>query len=109
MAGLKRLFVPVAVTAALLGMSVPAGADPVPGPVEGSLAGEDWGPLVPVPILPRRISVRATAISDLGHIAVAYYVVPRSGNPSNLPGYVLVRSPRGLWSAPHRLNPRDTV
>jgi hypothetical protein len=109
MAGLKRLFVPVAVTAALVGMSVPASADPAPRPVEGPVAAEAWGPLVPVPIPPRRVSVRAAAISDLGHIAVAYYVVPRSGDPSNLPGYVLVRSPRGVWSAPHRLNPLHTV
>ena len=109
MARLKRLFVPVAVMVALVGMSLPAGADPAPRPPQGSVAGEDWGPLVPVPIPRGRVSVRAAAISDLGHIAVAYWVIPRDFNPSNLPGYVLVRSPRRVWSAPHRLNPENTV
>jgi hypothetical protein len=109
MRGFKCLLIPVAMTVALLGTSVPTGADPTPRPVESAVAGEGWGPLVPVPIPKRRVHVWATAISDLGHIAVAYTAVSRIAPPNDYPGDVIVRSPGGVWSTPHRLNPPQTV
>jgi hypothetical protein len=96
-------------TVALMGTSVPTGADPAPRPVESAAAEERWGPLVPVPIPRRRVRVWAAAISELGQIAVAYTAVPQMNPPNDYPGYVIVRSPRGVWSAPHRLNPPVTV
>jgi hypothetical protein len=69
-----------------------------------------WGPLVPVPIATQyRVHVWTAAISDSGHIAVAYAAVPHENPPNDYPGYVIVRSPRGVWGAPHRLNPPVTV
>jgi hypothetical protein len=76
MRGLKCLLVPLAMTVALVGTSLPTGADPAPPPVESAIAGEQWGPLVPVPIPKRRVEIWGAAISDLGHIAVAYTAVP---------------------------------
>jgi hypothetical protein len=104
----KRLLIPVAFSA-LVGLSVPADAAPPARPSERVVAGASWGPLVPVPIPARRTYVHATAISDLGHIAVAYTVSPRGGAPiyQNV-GYVIVRGPQGVWGAPHRLNPSHT-
>jgi hypothetical protein len=109
MRGFKTLLVPVAMTVALLGTSVPTGADAIPRPVESAVDGERWGPLVTVPIPQRRVYIQATAISDLGHIAVAYAAVPGNFDPRSHPGYVIVRSPRGVWTAPHPLNPRLSV
>jgi hypothetical protein len=109
MRGLRFLLVPVAMTVALVGTSVPTSADPAPRPVGSAAAEERWGPLVPVPIPARRVHVWAAAISDLGQIAVAYTAVRHVNLPNDYPGYVIVRSPRGVWSAPHRLNPPVTV
>ena len=108
MRGVKHLLVPVIVTAALVGLSLPASADPGARPVESPVASEDWGPSRRVPVPKDNIAVLATAISDHGHIAVAYSVGWRI-REGRVPGYVIVRGPRGVWGAPHRLNPRNTV
>jgi hypothetical protein len=109
MRGLRRLLVPAAITVAFVGVSAPAVADPAPRPNESAITGERWGPLVPVPIPNRRIHIMAAAISDLGHVAVAYWVIPRNFDSRSLPGYVIIRSPGGVWTAPHPLNPRLSV
>ena len=110
MPSVKRLLVSVVVTAGLVGLSVPVGADRASGPfeIEESVAVEGWGPVVPVPI-PKRgtIQVVATAISDRGQVAVAYRDLTHLVEGA-LPGFVIVRGRGGVWSAPHRLNPRST-
>jgi hypothetical protein len=107
MANVKRLLILAMVTAALVGMSVPAGADRAARPVEGAVAVEGWGPVLSVPMPRRRaIQVLATAISDRGQIAVAYR--DYTGVASGVPGFVIVRGRGGGWSAPHRLNSRGT-
>ena len=105
MRGLKCLFVPVVVAAALVGLSLPAGAEPGPGPFDGGVAVEGWSPPLRVPIPKGRIDVAATAISNRGHIAVAYrdYRIEDWAR-----GYIIVRSPGGVWGKPHRLNPPRT-
>jgi hypothetical protein len=98
---LNRLLVPVVAFAALVSLGVPVDAAPAGRPFDGTASAGSWGPFVPVPIPTRRASIAATAISDRGHIAVAYRV-------SDGDDFVIVRSPRGVWRAPHRLNPRLT-
>ena len=109
MRGVKHLLVPVIVT--------PRARGPEPARECGS-----WGPTSRepcrqrglgstrrVPIPKDNIAVLATAISDHGHIAVAYSVGwrIREGRVSRLCNRP--RGPRGVWGAPHRLNPRNTV
>jgi hypothetical protein len=108
MPGLRSLLVPLIVTAVLAGLGLPANADADARPLERPVAGEVWGPLRQVPVPQGNIDVLATAISDQGHIAVAYHVGWRT-QAGRVPGYVIVRGPRGVWGAPHRLNPRNTV
>jgi hypothetical protein len=105
MRGLKRLLVPVVAAAAVVGLSLPAGADSGPGPSESGVAVEGWSPPLRVPIPEGRISVAASAISNRGHVAVAYrdYRIEDWAR-----GYVIVRSPGGVWGKPHRLNPPRT-
>jgi hypothetical protein len=105
MRGLKRVLAPVVVAAAFVGLGLPAGAEPVSGPSEGGVAVDGWSRPLRVPIPKGRIVVATTAISNRGHIAVAYLDFSVEGE---VPGYVIVRSPRGVWGAPHRLNPPRT-
>jgi hypothetical protein len=109
MRGRKCLLLSLTITAALLGASVPTGAEPAALPVERAPAGERWGPLIPVPVTDNRVVIEAAAISDRGHIAVAYWAYSRGSDPRSRPAYVIVRGPGGRWTAPHRLNPPLSV
>src|SRR5262245_52033306 len=107
MARLKRVLVLAAALATLGGLGMPATAESGARPLRDPVASGRWGPLVPVPIPKGNIDVEDTAISEQGHVAVAYRDYTPVGE-GDLPGYVIVRGRGGVWGERHRLNPPNT-